>query len=81
MYETSPETIEMSAKASVCPRQAWQSCGKRLELERELVFLFFFCFHTSHVFARRLSGVFIDVLHVSHSVLLIHFQQTFAQEN
>lgn len=80
MYETSPEMIEMSAKASVCSRQAWQGYGKRLELERELVFLFF-CFHTSHVFTRRLSGVFIDVLHVSHSVLLIHFQQTFAQEN
>lgn len=85
MYETSPVAIEMSDVASVCPRQAWQSFGNRLELERELIFLpppdppppVF----TPLPFPRHLSSVFIDVLGVSHLVLLIHFPQTFTQEN
>lgn len=81
MYETSPGMIETSAGASVRPRQAWWSHGKRLELKRELIFLSSLRFHTSHVFPRHPRGVFIDVLGVSCSVLLIPFRQTFAQEN
>lgn len=58
MYETSPETIETSAKTSVCPRQAWQSCGKRLVLERELVFLFFLFSYLSRVPSSSLWSIY-----------------------
>lgn len=58
MYETSPETIEMSAKASVCPRQAWQSCGKRLELERKCISLFFLFSYLSRLPSPSLRSIY-----------------------